>query len=1155
MIWNYYKNLAEKIGIENGIEQPYSVSWFYEQNDPENMNSLTKAFLGDDNALEGICCISDEEAEADIQEIRAYCTDMVNQPQLRAIAHALRDDICIIQGPPGTGKTQTICNILRCLMSRPERPSVAVVSSNGEAIQNIVDIVKEDELLQNCYAFLGRKENRESFYRSHSDAEWASEFSPDNEYRFSPQLLQEYPIIFSTIHSLRKCFVTNAEFTGTFDYVIVDECSQVGNMLGLLAMASANKLVLLGDDKQLSPIFIGTGDDVQEPEGIMEFYLDKGDNSFMKAVGIRFSGRIGNGFLSMHYRCHPAIIGYCNKYVYDDQLQICSRDDGKLPIRIRWYEGDYLEDIIENGNKSKQNLKQIMIFMKEEYPGILAKMREDEDYSVCVLSPYRDPLERLKQELIVYNERMEEDLEEPEIEADGFNPVEKIPQLTIHKAQGRGYDLVVFLTIMDCGSNVWAQRRAIINVAVSRAKKELLLIASSIWMIQDMQKEYLGYSINSGAEHDQLFLRYMMDYVKEQSLQRDPADYGLQRSGLRSVFDMIPYYRERRRNDNSVSGNMTQIGDPSSPELCMLKALHANKYIRDNYEIYREVPLSEVDAISTEDEECRNYIDNGTRFDIVLVRHNKISAIIEVDGIFHRTDEEQKKNDVLKNAAVSSLGTIFKERRFFRFSTDGTSWDEVTKVVNALQAESDDLPEVETEEWSNFNIGGEKMRYVGYIEMNGGFYNFKVNHYIDGRGKINQASPSQVRDDMENRLDCTSIMDRAENQITIWVLRDEGNEALDQLSDGQKLIWNLDLNNVTLRSDNSGFTTVTDYTAVDDFEDISSVFPVLIDDFGTVTDELADKLMNARGIVENWIAEKQTQYGVNNLRDLDGENKNIIVTELNNLFPDFDNPNYGEIYGNPYRTAAYLYKYGFAYTYLYKSMYRDILNLMDADENINVLSIGCGAKLDMAGLKLALLDTNREEAAYYGIDLNDWTNNDNENFCLFNEQGCFEVVNIIDYLTREINNYNAIKENIIVFPYSMSELVDAGEPWNTVLERLPGRLVSDIVYIASNIRAGRNEESDERAFSQLIEAMRNAGYVPQEPIIMVRGIENTMYISNEEDGRSLSDALHIGDTNDNEDTVAGYLKSIKNIDDRIKCNALVGTKYIRYNVARFIRNN
>ena len=70
----------------------------------------------------------------------------------------------------------------------------------------------------------------------------------------------------------------------------------------------------------------------------------------MKACKKHFGDRAANVFLDEHYRCHPAIIGFCNDYVYDNKLKVRSAEDGKLPIRVRWYEGDYWETLPVEAN-------------------------------------------------------------------------------------------------------------------------------------------------------------------------------------------------------------------------------------------------------------------------------------------------------------------------------------------------------------------------------------------------------------------------------------------------------------------------------------------------------------------------------------------------------------------------------------------------------------------------------------------------------------------------------------------------------------------------------------------------------------------------------------------------------------------------------------
>jgi superfamily I DNA and/or RNA helicase len=51
----------------------------------------------------------------------------------------------------------------------------------------------------------------------------------------------------STTHSLRKCASENY----LFDYVIIDEASQVDIVTGALALSCAKNVVIVGDLKQL----------------------------------------------------------------------------------------------------------------------------------------------------------------------------------------------------------------------------------------------------------------------------------------------------------------------------------------------------------------------------------------------------------------------------------------------------------------------------------------------------------------------------------------------------------------------------------------------------------------------------------------------------------------------------------------------------------------------------------------------------------------------------------------------------------------------------------------------------------------------------------------------------------------------------------------
>ena len=75
-------------------------------------------------------------------------------------------------------------------------------------------------------------------------------FSIDTLWKNSEDFLKEYPIVLSTTHSLRSCASENY----LFDYVIVDEASQVDIVAGALALSCAKNAVIVGDLKQLTNI-------------------------------------------------------------------------------------------------------------------------------------------------------------------------------------------------------------------------------------------------------------------------------------------------------------------------------------------------------------------------------------------------------------------------------------------------------------------------------------------------------------------------------------------------------------------------------------------------------------------------------------------------------------------------------------------------------------------------------------------------------------------------------------------------------------------------------------------------------------------------------------------------------------------------------------
>ncbi len=702
-MWNYYTRIAELTGRKSdGKQQPFSLYPFYSDTTADDQNVLTRSFL-DNGRLD----FPKADSYLSDSEICRYVSKETPpyDAQIEAIRHAIADPVSLVQGPPGSGKTEMILNLLAVIHCLYPDKTVAVVSSNNEAINNIIEKIADGQSsdavlneLSGCCAFLGAKSKVKTWKERLQDKgedETASLIGDGNV--IDPVHLERYPIFTSTIHSLKKIFRITDDFDGQFDYVIVDESSQVNITLGLVAMSCARHLVLIGDNNQIPPILSEMVEGINEEfTDIPEMYREQDGKSIIHACEQVFAGRIHSTLLNKHYRCHPSIIGFCNEYVYDGQLQVMTKGEGEFRIRALWYEGDYYEDPKDGmayserrsvKTSQRHNMRQIEIFMNEELPSLLRRMDGDESVSVCVISPYKRQLEILK-------ERLEEcDVESffESDEYDGDPTVDDIHRLTIHKAQGKGYDIIYMFTVEDCsysGQWSWCQDRQKVNVAISRAKKEFRIITSSQWLPEEVQKKLTGYVRPilqpDGDDKDQMFFKKLFSYVAEHCPEPQ-GEFGFHRSEMVSVFDKVPLYRE------ASSQYSDDRKDGSAPERCMYSAL--TDRFGDSYEIIRELPLkcfASLREYSQNDSEAKEYLENGARFDIVLCRGNEAKAIIEVDGAYHRalgsSGDEQRARDTLKDKLISEMGA---DKIYLRLPVDGTTTEEINAIDELLKTGED----------------------------------------------------------------------------------------------------------------------------------------------------------------------------------------------------------------------------------------------------------------------------------------------------------------------------------------------------------------------------------------------------------------------------------------------------------------------------------
>lgn len=116
----------------------------------------------------------------------------------------------------------------------------------------------------------------------------------------------------------------NFNSAGRFDIVIVDEASQA-DLLALPVLYMADKVIVVGDDKQVTPLAVGTNLDTVDALA-RRFLADRVKEPKLYNAQISLYDVIKTmGFpthmLREHFRCVPEIIGYCNRLSYEGSIR------------------------------------------------------------------------------------------------------------------------------------------------------------------------------------------------------------------------------------------------------------------------------------------------------------------------------------------------------------------------------------------------------------------------------------------------------------------------------------------------------------------------------------------------------------------------------------------------------------------------------------------------------------------------------------------------------------------------------------------------------------------------------------------------------------------------------------------------------------------
>ena len=423
--------------------------------------------------------------------------------------------------------------------------------------------------------------------------------------KYFSSFIDQFPIILSTAFSLQKSIPAGF----LFDYLIIDEASQLELMPGILALGCAKNVVIVGDRKQL-PHIPDTSAELSQFE--IESCFNYVKNSMLDSIIKVYKNRIPITLLKEHYRCEPMIIKFCNEQYYDGKLIPLTKQKSENEpsiVLIKTVKGNHMR--FQGG---KHNIRELDSLDEDAIKNLVFP----ESYETGFIAPYREQINHAEQRL-----------------------PEEILKDTVHKFQGRECDGIIFSTVLDKKGSKndvqFVDSANLINVAISRAKKRFVLV-SDVEVFKKSNKEISE------------LIRYM-EYYTESSLYHE--------SKVISVFDLL--YKEFSEvlieRENKLRKSDSKYKTERIIASLLRDILSEEKFKKINFK--REYRLKDlVNDTSHLHEDEKQFIKTAARVDFLL--HYKMGneplGVIEVDGVAYHHSKDQKRRDRIKNTILDKAG-------------------------------------------------------------------------------------------------------------------------------------------------------------------------------------------------------------------------------------------------------------------------------------------------------------------------------------------------------------------------------------------------------------------------------------------------------------------------------------------------------------------
>lgn len=398
----------------------------------------------------------------------------LNDSQKKAVRLALgENNLSLIQGPPGTGKTQVIAEICIQLLSKNPGVRILVCSETHVAVNNLLSRISQ-------YS----KGIRIVRIRDKENDNAVDEFSPDaiidSYLKWASESIQNkdaYNIIEEEVrdsisndprkkNQIEKALALSANIVGMtcnrtaaydfrdrtemFDVAIIDEVCKATLPEILSPLVISRKAILLGDPKQLPPVFCS------EEQEIIRSIQNCNLNRFMYIDSLFVEGKIVS-VLDTQYRMSNQIGRMISELFYNSFLKNGRNED--INDGLTWItyspSSNWPVPTEEFSDRPK-------IYNEDEcgiISGLVKKIinESNQNTTIAVIAPYRAQISCLRRACI--------DSDRVKID-------------TVDAFQGKESDIVIFSVTRTKGSYRFLADDRRVNVALSRARDRIFIVGN-----------------------------------------------------------------------------------------------------------------------------------------------------------------------------------------------------------------------------------------------------------------------------------------------------------------------------------------------------------------------------------------------------------------------------------------------------------------------------------------------------------------------------------------------------------------------------------------------------------------------------------------------------------------------------------------------------